>query len=202
MPVTARRSRRHRRIREIPQPVPQQSFETVRSAGGVLETTLRLQRARSRLREDFHIDGLQRPVPGRRFCWVTGRFMKLHLGQQPPEERVHDVALSGTSTSRTLPATSILHVNPADSYDYRIDFAPDHDRDCSGITRIPRQNRGALMGGMSGVAHVEGFLRQSVPRSRQHNRAVVMLKALEGQEGRRIRKTSTQARRQRSPSGR
>lgn len=169
--------------REPVQPSPPEAYATVRSTGGVLETTLTA--ANSPI-----------TIGGKTFSSMVynGRYvppvlrvrrgdsLKLHLINRLQQKgEFTNLHYHGTAVSPKAPSDDIfIHVDPGTAYDYRLFFPPNHDRGLFWYHPHPHgESEDQVLGGMSGVLVVEGLLEGFYPWLRDVPEEILMLKALE-----------------------
>ena len=161
---------------------PKDGFDTIRSADGVLETTLTASTAlitfAGKTFPSMVYNGRYLPPVLR---VRRGDVLKLHMINALPKDEFTNVHYHGTSTSPKSPGDNpFLHIMPAEKYDYRLEFAPDHDQGLFWYHPHPHgKSEEQVLGGMSGVLVVEGFLDEYYPSLRGVKEEILMLKALQ-----------------------
>lgn len=165
-----------------PPDVRADTFETVTSRNGVLETRLTavpestvigVYRFASMVYNGRYLPPVLRVNPG--------DSLRLQLINHLPADQMTNLHYHGTRVSPKAPSDDIfLHVQPGSVYDYRVFFARNHDR---GLFWYHPHAHGhserQVTGGMSGVLVVEGFLTQFYPALRALPERILMLKAFE-----------------------
>jgi suppressor of ftsI len=156
------------------------TFETISSRGGVLGATLTAATSQITLGgqtfPSMVYNGAYLPPVLR---LGPGDSLKLHLVNQLSKDEFTNLHYHGTQVSPKAPSDNIfLHVNPGTTYDYRVYFPPNHDRGLFWYHPHPHgESEDQVLGGMSGVLVVEGFLQSFYPWLRDVPERIVMLKA-------------------------
>ena len=165
------------------QPTPPEAYATVHSTGGVLETTLTAANSPITLGgktfSSMVYNGRYLPPVLR---LQRGDSLKLHLiNRLQKKDEVTNLHYHGTSVSPKAPSDDVfLHVQPGESYNYRVYFPPDHDRGLFWYHPHPHgESEDQVLGGMSGVLVVEGLLEGLYPWIEGVPERILMLKALE-----------------------
>jgi suppressor of ftsI len=168
---------------EAAQSMPPATYETIGSTDGVLATTLTAANSpitiagktfSSMVYNGRYLPPVLRIRPG--------DSLKLHLVNRIREsDQMTNLHYHGTSVSPKAPSDDVfLHVLPSQSYDYRLYFAPDHDRGLFWYhPHAHGKSEDQVLGGMSGALVVEGFLEQFYPWLANVEEKILMLKALE-----------------------
>jgi suppressor of ftsI len=156
------------------------TFETISSRDGILTATLTAATSPITLGGNTFgsmvYNGAYLPPVLR---LEPGDSLKLHLVNSLHGEEVTNLHYHGTQVSPKAPSDDpFLHVIPATAYDYRVYFPRDHDRGLFWYHPHPHgESEDQVLGGMSGVLVVEGFLQTFYPWMRDVPERIVMLKA-------------------------
>ena len=169
--------------REPVQATPPEAYATVRSTGGVLETTLTAANSPitigGKTFSSMVYNGRYLPPVLRVH---RGDSLKLHLvNRLQQKDEVTNLHYHGTQVSPKAPSDDIfIHVDPGAEYDYRLYFPPLHDRGLFWYHPHPHgESEDQVLGGMSGVLVVEGFLEGFYPWLQDVPEEILMLKAVE-----------------------
>ena len=169
--------------RDSVQSTPTEAYATVRSAGGALETTLTAANSPitigGKTFSSMVYNGSYLPPVLR---VQRSDSLKLHLiNRLQQQSEVTNLHYHGTAVSPKAPSDNVfLHVLPTQSYDYRLYFPPDHDRGLFWYHPHPHgKSEDQVLGGMSGVLVVEGFLEGLYPWLQDVREQILMLKAIE-----------------------
>src|SRR5687767_6592018 len=158
------------------------TFATISSRAGVLDTALEAAASpitlEGRTFSSFVYDGNYLPPVLR---LQPGDSLKLRLTNRLPRNEHTNLHYHGTQVSPLAPSDDIfLHVGAGSTYDYRVYFPPEHDRGLFWYhPHAHGRSEEQVLGGMSGVLVVEGFLESFYPWLRDVPERIVMLKAHE-----------------------
>ena len=156
------------------------TFVTISSRAGVLDTALEAAASPitldGRTFSSFVYDGTYLPPVLR---LQPGDSLKLRLTNRLPKNEHTNLHYHGTQVSPLAPSDDVfLHVGAGSAYDYRVHFPPEHDRGLFWYhPHAHGRSEEQVLGGMSGVLVVEGFLESFYPWLRDVPERIVMLKA-------------------------
>ena len=158
------------------------TFQTLSSQDGVLAVTLTAEKSPitlgGRTFSSMVYNGAYLPPVLR---LEPGDSLKLRLVNRLAADEITNLHYHGTQVSPKAPSDDIfLHVGSGTVYDYRVNFPPAHDRGLFWYHPHPHgMSEDQVLGGMSGVLVVEGFLDSFYPWLRDIPERIVMLKAYE-----------------------
>lgn len=161
---------------------PADTFEMISSQAGELATTLTAAKSRvtvaGRTFMSMVYNGAYLPPVLR---LVPGDSLKLRLVNDLERDEFTNLHYHGTSVSPLEPSDNIfLQIDPGTDFDYRIHFPSNHDTGLFWYHPHPHgRSEDQVLGGMSGVLVVEGFLERFYPWLRNVPERIIMLKAHE-----------------------
>jgi suppressor of ftsI len=161
---------------------PPDTFQTISSRDGMLGTTLTAAESQITLGgqtfSSMVYNGAYLPPVLR---LNPGDSLKLRLVNRLPADEFTNLHYHGTSVSPKAPSDDIfLHINAGTEYAYGLYFPPNHDRGLFWYHPHPHgKSEDQVLGGMSGVLVVEGFLNRFYPWLHDVPERIIMLKAYE-----------------------